>query len=246
MLKVLTTILLFITVTSFQSFGQDSLKSTKKLELFPKSYGDKKWNLLIGLDARRSYFAGTKIKIGGIKIGAIYKGVHRFGIGFYQLNKNLVFHDVVVGKANQDLVDKEIRFSLGYSSIFYERVFFKTRWWDVSFPVHLGGGSITGTYKDTLGAYPQFVSQGFSALLPSVQVKFYPLTWLAFRVSGGYRIAFNTQPEIKRAFRTAFYGFGLSINPIELYKSIFKKNNSDKNSSEQEKEILEGEEEERR
>jgi hypothetical protein len=242
-MKYAVVIWFMLSIFPLLSSAQDSTISSNKTELFPKEYGDKNWKILIGLDARRSFFAGTKVKINGLKLGAEYKGVHRFGLGFYWLNRNIVFDDIAVGEANQDLNDPEVRFTLGYSSIFYERIFLKTRWWEVAFPIHLGGGSITGTYKDTLGAYPQFVSRPFSALLPSAQVKFYPLTWLAIRVSGGYRLTFNTQPEVKQAFRTVYYGYGLSINPLEFYRAIFKKKKNEKNTHpENEEESGEGDE----
>ena len=147
---------------------------TQKVELFPSKYGQKKWKVLVGLDARRSFFDGTHIKINGLRLGAEYKGVHRFGFGFYWLNKNIVFDRVVTGVEGQDISEPEVRFNLGYSSIFYERVFIKTRWWEVDFPVHLGGGRIIGTYKDTIGAFQKFTEAPFSAFIPSAQVKFYP------------------------------------------------------------------------
>jgi hypothetical protein len=221
-------ILIILLFNSTIASSQATQLDDKKFDFFPKKYGEKNWNILLGLDARRSFFAGTKVKINGLKIGASFKGVHRFGVGFYWLNKNVVFNDLYVNELDQDVTDPEVRFNLGYSSIFYERVFYKTRWWDIAFPVHLGGGSITGSYKDTLGAFPVFTSNAFSALIPSVQTKFYPLKWIAIRVSGGYRFTFNTQQEIKKAFRTVFFGYGVSINPVALYHAIFKKNEKNK------------------
>lgn len=214
---------ILLLIIGLQSVAQNDSITNKKVELFPKSYGEKNWKMLIGLDARRSFFNGTKIKINGLRLGAEYRGVHRFGVGFYWLNRKVIFEDVIIDDPNQDLQDPEIRFDLGYSSLFYERVFLKTRWWEVDFPVHLGGGRILGYYKDTIGAFQNFIEAPFIALIPSTQVKFYPLTWLAIRGSVGMRFTMSEIPEVKQTFRTAFYGYGLSINIIGLYKSIFKK-----------------------
>ena len=215
------------------TFSQESdSSSTKKLEYFPKSNGDKTWKFLLSLDARRSYFNGTKIKINGLRIGTEYKGVHRFGLGFYWLNNKVAFNDIIVPREDQDLVDPEVRFNLGYSSIFYERVFIKTKYWEVDFPLHLAGGRVEGFYKDTIGAFKPFTERPFSALIPSTQVKFYPLSWLSIRACLGYRIVFNTGSEVKRTFRTAFYGYGLSVNVLELYKVIFKKEKKENSESE--------------
>lgn len=248
MKKPILMIWLFLSLFCYsQEDNTDSTITKKKIEFFPKRYGDKNWKILFGFDARRSFFEGTKVKINGIKVGAELWGVHRFGNGFYWLQKNVVFHETLLDHPDQDFIDPEIHFSLGYTSIFYERVFIKSKWWDISFPLHLAAGSITGTYRDTLGGFPQFVSRPFSALIPAFQVKFYPLSWLAVRVSGGYKLVFNTQPEVKKAFRTVYYGYGISINPVELYRTIFKKKNKIKKSTEEnELEEENGDGEERR
>ena len=70
--------------------------STLKSKQFPKQYGPKKWKFMVGLDARRSFFRGTPVKINGIRTGLEYKGVHRFGIGFYGLSKNAIFDNILV------------------------------------------------------------------------------------------------------------------------------------------------------
>jgi len=220
---VKTIITIIVLICSSLSYAQNDSTNQTKVELFPSRYGEKKLKVLIGLDARRSFFAGTKIKINGLRLGAEFKGVHRFGFGFYWLSKNVIFHDVIDGQPTQDLIDPEVRFNLGYSSIFYERVFLKTRWWEVDLPIHLGGGEITGRFKDTLGAFQQFTKAPFSALVPSIQVKFYPFTWLAIRGSAGYRLTMSEVQEVKKTFRNGFYGYGLSVNIIGLYRAIFKK-----------------------
>ena len=206
------------------------LDSAEQKIYFPKSHGGKKWKFLIGLDARRSFFSGVPVKLNGLKLGAEFRGVHRFGFGFYWLKRNVVFTDVNVAREDAD-PDTQVKFDLGYSSLFYERVFFKNRWWEIAFPFHLGGGNIKGTYRDTIGAYQPLYNRPFSCIASSVQVKFYPLEWLALRVSGGYRLTFNAQQEVKDAFNRPFYGFGLSINIIELYRVVFKKNNNVKKPS---------------
>jgi hypothetical protein len=222
-----------LVVLPFTSISQETVEdTTKKITLFPKSFGDKKWKFLIGLDARRSFFSSIPVKINGLKIGAEYKGVHRFGLGFYWLKKNLVFTDITVNQPDQ-AVEPEVRFDLGYSSLFYERVFLKTRWLEISFPFHLGGGSINASYRDTIGAMQFLFRKPFSAALLSSQIKFYPWPWIAFRVSGGYRITFNADKEVKQAFNQPFYGFGLSINIVGLYYAIFKRKNIKKMNKEE-------------
>ncbi|MEX1002297.1 MAG: hypothetical protein WDZ35_09310 [Crocinitomicaceae bacterium] len=229
--KIYGILLLFFFFLPLCSLSQKVDSSSQKIALFPTEHGAKTWKLLLGLDARRSFFSGVPIKINGLKLGAEYKGVHRFGFGFYWLKRDVSMTDFVVER-DDAAEDTEVRFSLGYSSLFYERVFLKTRWWEVAFPVHLGGGRVSATYKDTIGAFQPLLQHPFSTLTLSTQLKFYPLEWLAIRVSGGYRTTFNTQKEVKTAFNRPFYGFGLSINVITLYHVIFSSSKNKENEEE--------------
>lgn len=226
-------LIIFTCLVGFSTLSQEDSTANfeNKINLFPSSYGKKKWKFLISLDARRSSFADTKIKINGLRLGSEYKGVHRFGFGFYWLNRKVTFNAIIINTTTQDLDDPEVRFDLGYSSIYYERVMLKTRWWEVDLPVQLGSGRIIGTYRDTLGAFQKFTETQFAAFIPSAQVKFYPLTWLTIRGSGGYRFTMSQISEVKSTFRNAFYGYGLSINIIGLYRSVFKKEEKNKNDN---------------
>lgn len=229
-------IILIVCSLNIASNAHSQTDSTKdKIKFFPKSIGDKNWKVLVSLDARRSFYDRTFIKVNGLRLGATFKGVHNFGNGFYWLSKSAVFKDVLEDRPDQDIENPEIHYSLGYTSVFYERVFLKTRWWEVDFPINLAVGKITGTYRDTTGQLLPFADRPFSAIIPSGQAKFYPFTWLSIRGSFGYRYVFNTVPEVKETFRTVFFGYGLSINPIELYKSIFKKDKKPKEGSDPEK-----------
>lgn len=216
--KILFIILVFN--GSINVFGIQSNTDTTKIELFPKSVGKKKWKIIVGLDARRSFFGTQKVKINGIRLGAQYKGVHRFGFGFYSLSKKIEFEGIDINQSDAQLPSK-VLVDVNYNSLFYERVFLKTKRWEVSFPVHLGGGQLKRQYLNNLGNYKQWDKRKFSVLSGGVQVKFYILTWLAPRVSFGYRHTFNTLPEISNAFNKPFYAYGLSISLGELFRTIF-------------------------
>lgn len=231
LVKNISLIVLVFTISSTLYSQKDS--SSSKITYFPKSIGEKNWKVLVSLDARRSFYDRTFVKVNGLRLGATFRGVHNFGNGFYWLNKSAVFKDVLEDKPDQDLENPEIHYTLGYTSIFYERIFIKTRWWEVDFPLHLAAGRVTGTYKDTAGVQLPFADRPFSAIIPSGQAKFYPFTWLSVRGSFGYRLVFNTVPEVKETFRTVFFGYGLSLNPVELYKSVFKKKKKSETENEQ-------------
>ncbi len=206
-------------MASFASAQQET-EDSSKVELFPKKYGDKKWKLVLGLDARRSFYQSQKVKINGLRIGAQFNGVHRFGFGFYALSEKLLFKTISVDEPNAFQPSK-VLVDVNFNTIFYERVFLKTKKWEISLPLYLGGGKFKTQYLNTFGNYEQLGKTNFSTLGLSTQVKYYILPWLAPRVSFGYRQVFNTQKEISSALSRPFYAFGLSISLGELYRSIF-------------------------
>ncbi len=221
MFKKLFIFIVLINFYSTQVFGEINTSDSSKVKLFPKSVGKKKWKLLVGLDARRSFFESQKVKINGVRLGVQLKGVHRFGFGFYKLSKEIVFNNLIVDKPDAQIPTK-VLVNVNYNSIFYERVFLKTKRWEISFPLHLGKGQFKRQYLNNLGNYKQWDKKSFSVFSAGFQVKFYILSWLAPRVSFGYRETFNTLPEISHAFNKPYYAYGLSISIGELIRSIIK------------------------
>lgn len=215
--------LLFILLSTIAfancSYCQDT--TDYLVDVFPKQYGQKPWRFLLGFDAKRSFYAGYPVKFNGLRIGAEYKGVHRFGIGVYGLKKNVVFTEIDVNQPGATDTSV-VKFHVSYSSLFYERVFYKTPKWEVALPFYLSGGTVEGIYQDSTGLFHEFANKPFSAFSGGAQVKYYIWPWLAPKVSVGYRITFNTDPEIKQAFNSPYYALGISISIFELYKTIFK------------------------
>lgn len=193
------------------------------INFFPKSYGEKKWKPILGFDAFRSFYSGEPVKFNGFRIGVQFKGVHRFGFGFYGLKNNIYFNDIDV---NYPLATDTslVKFNLNYSAFFYERVFFRTKKIEVSFPVYLGGGGLNGYVEGFDGVFYKYYASSFSLMCLGVVNKYYILKWLAPRIGFGYRFTFNTEKSVRKSFNGFYYNFGLSILIGELYKSVFKQN----------------------
>lgn len=195
--------------------------------LFPSLRGEKTWKPLIGFDAYRSFYSGEPVKFNGIRAGVEFRGVHRFGFGFYGLKKDLYFTDVIVN----DPVATDtslVKFKLNYAALFYERVFFSTPKWEISFPLYLGGGGLEAFVEGSDGLFHRYFAKSFSLLNTGFHVKHYLLPWLAPRVGAGYRFAFNTSKQIRSAFNGLYYSFGLSILVGELWESIFHESLKDR------------------
>lgn len=212
-------LILFINIC-LSSFSQED--TTNFNEYFPEEIGERKWKPLISLDARRSFFRGRPVKINGFRVGVQYLGVHRIGLGFYGLDKNVVFSDVKVNYPGSTDTSRVI-FNAGYGTLFYERVLYKTEKWEFALPSELLLGSITGYYEDSLGKFLPLPQKSFTGLSSGIQVKYNIFTWLAPRFSVGYRLLLNALPEVRYSFNRAYYSFGLQVLVGELVvKSKFE------------------------
>lgn len=209
-------------LTLWCSAQQDTTRT-----IFPVSHGTKKWKPAIGFDAFRSFYSGAPVKFNGFRLGLEYRGVHRFGFGFYGLKKDLFFNDLAVDyplATDTSLV----KFKLNYAALFYERVFYKTRYWEISLPAYLGGGGLEAFVEGSDGVFYKYSASSFSLLNIGIVTKFYPLTWFALRLGVGQRFTFNSDKDVRRAFNGPFYSYGFSILFGELFKVIFPKEKSNK------------------
>lgn len=221
MKSCLLIILIILSATNSVSQSKNIFTYDSTRQLFPSKHGEKKWRPVIGFDAFRSFYSGAPVKFNGLRFGMEYRGVHRFGFGFYGLKRDLVFTDLSVDYPLATDTSM-VKFKLNYAALFYERVFYKTKKWEVSFPVYLGGGGLEGYVEGSDGIYYKYLATSFSLINTGVGLKYYLLKWLAPRVGFGYRFTFNTEKTLRKSFNGAYYSFGLSIIVGELYKSLFK------------------------
>ncbi len=197
----------------------DTLVSEQDSVVIPK---EKKWKLLAGFDANRSFFAGRPVTINGLRLGAKYKEVHRFGIGFYALKRGVFFTDIDVDK--EDATDTSyVQFNVGFASLFYEYAFFRSKRWELAVPTYLGAGDVSATYSDTAGLYQPLRTSPFVATGTGVVAQFKIIRWFGLKAGVGYRLVFNEEKAIRKAFRGPYYKFGVSIFFGDLYNSLFRR-----------------------
>ena len=180
------------------------------------------WKLYFGFDFNRSFFAGRPVKINGIRLGAKVNYVHRFGIGMYWLNRDVVFTDIEINKT--DATDTSlVKFSAGFATLFYERAWEVKKRWELMIPTYLGAGSISGSYSDTAGLYQPLLEKPFSAMGVGFMAQYRIFRWFGVKAGVGYRLVFNSEREVKQAFNGWYYKYGVTILFGELYRMVFKK-----------------------
>jgi len=206
-----------INLLSFSlSFSQDSSY------VFREKLVEKKWVPQFSLDARRSFIDGKNVRIRGVKFGVQYEGVHRFGLGFHELDKRIVRNDISVYEDDANDTSS-VSINFGYLSLYYEHILYNRKKWEVSLPVHLGGGTIDANYKDTTGKYVNWFRVPVSPLEVSLKGQYRIIKWFAVGPGVGYRFMLTRDQDIKKVFNGGIYTLQLKLLLGEVYRMVFDK-----------------------
>ena len=191
--------------------------------IFPVTHGSKKWKPNISLDANRSYYKGIPVKINGVRAGVEYLGTHRFGLGYYWLNRKGLLIDLPIDLPASGTDTSLVQINLSYGTLFYERVFFKNKRWEIDLPMHAGLGVIKNKPEDGSLINTDFLTRpSFVSLSPGFTVKWYVLYWLAPHVGFQYRWLLNSEASLRDAFSGPYYSFGVKVLVGEIYKHVIK------------------------
>lgn len=181
----------------------------------------RKWKPDVVLDARTSTLNGERVRVGGVRLGAEYRRVHRFGLGIYSAATQLYISD----DPNDNSVLDSARFNLNYASAYYERVLLLLPKWEWSASAHLGVGNVAVTYgaqnvntvdlRDRIRVNPlEWSTSGY-----------YHFTyWLSAGGGVGYRQILNAPREVRQAYQGYIYVIKLKIKVIKLVRSIWNPN----------------------
>jgi hypothetical protein len=180
----------------------------------------KKWKFDFVLDARKTLLSNTSASLLGLRFGAEYRRVHRFGLGLYGLS-----NDVYVNSLFEvDTTVAEGLLNLSYASLFYERVMFFNPKWEWLLTGHLGVGSVKGSYR--YAGEKDWISYEKNDVRPlefSTMLYYHITWWCSAGVGLGYRFMLNTPEEIRPIY-TAPVGIArLRIKLGRLTRSIWDK-----------------------
>lgn len=169
-------------------------------------------------DARRTLFQKRWVLVGGLKFGVQYRRIHRFGIGVYFLNTRIFDDDVeFLLEANK------IEYDFDYSTLYYERVLYFDKKWEVGSTLHLGGGKIKTYYENELN--PNERNKGpeinFSVAELVAYGEYNFLYWLGLSAGAGYRQVFGLEYDLGGDFSSVIFVVNLRLNLIKLASSYF-------------------------
>jgi len=212
--KVSLNIASFIVCLLLSVYGlsQEDIKSSDEYVKEQKKNG--KLHFILELDARNSFVKGHNVKFSGLKIGLGNKK-HRFGLGFYGTREPVIYKDL-----NRNGEPVEITINYTYNSLFYEYVFFRSKRWQFSAPIHYNQGRIIGYAKNLNDqtVTTNIVVNRANSLVFSVKGHYKVLRWMGFGSGIGYNLVTAGDQEIREGLSAPFYSFGLKIFVGEIWK----------------------------
>jgi len=183
----------------------------------PISYPYKKWKIDLIFDARATLISNTAARLGGFRIGMEHRRVHRFGVGFYG-----IANEVIVTSLKE--VDAEIdtaRLNLSYTTIFYERVYYFSKRWELSSAIHAGTGKISGSYHlKGANEYQDLPRQRVYPVEISTSGYYNITWWLSVGGGVGYRFLRDTPNEAGLVYSAPVSIAKIKFKFFKLLKSI--------------------------
>lgn len=202
---------MFVLVVGLSSYAQDSIREKNE------------WKFLIGFDARTSRVLGERSGIGGLKIGATLNKKHKMGMGFYFLKRDIVRPGVNLPLKEYPTATDTTAYKFGYTSFFYEPVWYRSKRLELSTPFHLGGGNLQAFYVDTLGQRNKYFDGGAPLFEISGVGQYKIFRWFAIGVGAGYRSILIRDKQAQRALNGAVGIFQVKVLFGVLYKLALKK-----------------------
>lgn len=216
-MKILTFIAaLFSAIGAFAQFGQGDevmlVNGTRKLQPYQN-----KLKFDFGFDARRTFLQRKWIDVGGLRVGAQYRRVHRLGIGFYFLNTRLFSRDFDF-PIDEDLVEYEF----GYTALYYERTLYFDRKWEISAGLQVGGGNVSVMYNPGgRNDRVKYTDIPFSTAEISLYGEYHFLYWLGAGAGVGYRGVTDLGAGVSESFSGPIVLFKIQVKLFKLARGFF-------------------------
>ncbi|MCZ2356756.1 MAG: hypothetical protein LC115_08735 [Bacteroidia bacterium] len=184
-----------------------------------------KIRFLIGLDARNSFVADQKARIGGIRMGLELNKKYRFGLGIYGTEPPVTkaVHVYIPHKSDPVHVSATIR--LNYFAAFFEYVWYQSKHWELSTPLIAGLGTISvKAIRLDLPNDPPQQFKGITLLGEAAITGHYKIfPWIGIGGGIGYR-KLLASPLVSKNFDSFIYILKIKIFPKPIYDAILSKN----------------------
>lgn len=219
--KYIFVLLFLFTENEYCAFGYSDVSEYQE-----DSVKSKNWKLHFGFDGRVSWALGQRTSLGGIKFGMIYKKKHKFGIGMYYFKNPIIRSGIELPEQDYPDATDTTSYNFGYTSLFYEPIWYINRRLSISAPVHFGYATISASYKvndTTQTAWTNYLNQSDQIVGFSGVANYKIFRWLAVGTGGGYRFLLTKDARVRKALNRPILIFQVKLLLGVLYKLALKK-----------------------
>jgi hypothetical protein len=204
---------IFILLTSFRVLAQDSILIEPNV---------KPAKIYFAFDANRSLFSDPNVKFNGLKLGVELLEKHRIGISYHVLSEPVRF----VGrmdKVKYPEASDTLLFNFSYFSHFYERVWLRTKRWELTSPIHTGIGAVDLSYVSSINHIPvSYLRTNVFTVALGGSAQFKVFRWFALGVGVGYRHSLSREVNIAKSLNAPYYQFQVKVLFGQLIRMAFK------------------------
>lgn len=183
----------------------------------------KKPKFFLQLERFNTLVEGKGAKFGGIRAGLEFGRKYRIGLGYYDLNSDIIEYIKLSPEeavdASADTVKAKLK--MGCVPLCFEYIFYSKGKWQFSVPFHLGIGK---SYFEYFNKYNETKHlKDHNVILADVIIsgQYKIVKWVGIGAGLGYRKVLVVNPSVERNFSSPMYNIGLKIFLGEIYRSVF-------------------------
>ena len=173
------------------------------------------FKFIFNFDSRNTEAFNRTVKFFGFRFGA-QKGNDILAIGFYGLDNPFVDNTITLTDVKGGSTD--VRTSLNYFSLTYERILLDTKRWQLSVPVMTGLGNVKVDYLDSANVYRPYAKREVVALETGVRGAFKLWFWLYLQAGIGYRGVTSLDAHVNDHYSGFTWSYGISIKIGRIFE----------------------------
>ena len=209
MIKNLLLLMMFSPVVSFADSTDVSIWKRPKL--------------FLQLERFNTLVDGKGANLGGIRGGLEFGKKYRIGIGYYNLNSDIIEYIHLTPEEAVDAPADSVKGKLfmGCVPLCLEYIFYNKGKWQFSIPLHIGVGN---TYFEYFNKYNETKSvRDHSIILADIIIagQYKIVKWVGIGAGIGYSKIVVVNPSVERNLSSPMYSIGLKIFLGEIYRTVF-------------------------
>jgi hypothetical protein len=171
------------------------------------------------LESRYSFINNEIIGVTGFRLGAAFQRKLRIGGGLSWLKTN--FSQTFHSSDTTELIKSSVKYlKFGYTCLYADFVFYKTKRWQLSVPIQVGAGLTWFQPKINYNLYGPDAKYFLLLYEPGITVQFKVFKWFGLGADVAYRFAM-TNRKIAPNLNSPTYSFKILFWFDELYYMAF-------------------------